>query len=267
MIRKPAVSGQFYPSDKRDLEATIDGFKPKRNNKISAKGIILPHAGYAYSGRVAVETISRVLAKKKLILLGPNHTGLGEKFSLWGKGKWETPLASINIDEELSKRILGTGSLIAEDKLAHQHEHSLEVQLPILYRFFGQFSFVPIACQQASLANYRKVAAQICQAIKAQEDEVLFIASTDLTHYEPDITARVKDRTVIEAIINLDEEELLNKVKAKGITMCGVAPVAILLCCLKAVGAKKAEVCLYQTSGDAGGDKTSVVGYVGMIIK
>lgn len=266
MLRKASVAGQFYPEDSKVLGAMIDGFSPKETNKVSAKGIILPHAGYVYSGSVAVATVSQILPRKRLIMLGPNHTGCGKSFALWSSGEWETPLASINIDQELANRILEKGSLISEDKLAHQHEHSLEVQLPIIYRFFGPFSFVPIACQPGSLETYRKVAQQITQGIKGIENSVLFVGSTDLTHYEPDQVARAKDRIAIGAMVNLDEEALIAEVKKNKISMCGLAPIAILICCLKEIGARKAQVTLYQTSGDTSGDKLSVVGYVGMAI-
>lgn len=267
MLRKPAVSGQFYPNNAKAIEELISRFCPQAVNKISAKGIILPHAGYVYSGKVAAVAVSQVVPKQRLILLGPNHSGLGKQFSLWAKGKWKIPSAEISIDSELSGKILEKGNLVVDDQLAHQHEHSLEVQLPILQHFFGQFSFVPIACKQADLKTYRKVSEQIIAGVKELKEEVLFVASTDLTHYEPDSRARAKDRKVIEAIVNLDEETLISEVENNQITMCGLAPVAILLCCLKEIGARKAQVSLYQTSGDVSGDYSSVVGYVGVIIK
>jgi len=267
VLRKPAVSGQFYPARVKGLTEIIDRFKPKESSKISAKGIIVPHAGYVYSGEVAVTTVSQVLAKPRLILLGPNHTGLGEPFALWTKGKWQIPFADIDIDEELAVKILERKGVIEEDEVAHKYEHSLEVQLPILYRFFGQFKFVPIACQQATLEIYQKVADQIIEAISDIKNDILFVASTDLTHYEPDASARAKDRIAIEAIVNLDQAGLINQVKKNNITMCGLAPVAILIGCMKSLSATKAQVSLYQTSGDSSGDYTSVVGYLGMVIK
>ena len=266
MIREPVVSGQFYPGRSNVLEKTIEDFDPKESSKISAKGIILPHAGYPYSGRVATVTVSKVLPRKRLVILGPNHTGLGENFALWSQGSWEIPFGKLNIDEELAQLILTKGNYIKEDKEAHLQEHSIEVELPILYHFFGEFKFVPIACKMASLEKYRAVANQIVSALKEVKDDIFFVASTDLTHYESDQAARKKDRFAIEAMVNLDEQELINKINSMHITMCGVAPVAILISCLKQLGAKKSQVALYQTSGDSSGDYSAVVGYVGMII-
>jgi AmmeMemoRadiSam system protein B len=272
MIRESVVSGQFYPNRSQDLRKMIEDFKPKGSSKVCAKGIILPHAGYIYSGRVAVAAVSKVLAKKRIIILGPNHTGLGASFGLWPKGAWRIPFGEIKIDEELAQSILSAGSRIREDYECHLgdpsilEEHSIEVELPILYYFLGEFKFVPIACKMASLDMYREAASQIFEAVKGIKDEVLLVASTDLTHYEPDSSARKKDRSAIEAIVNLDEKELLDKIAMQNITMCGVAPVAILISCLKKLGAKKSCVELYQTSGDSSGDYSAVVGYVGMTI-
>ncbi|MBU2265966.1 MAG: AmmeMemoRadiSam system protein B, partial [Candidatus Omnitrophica bacterium] len=154
MVRKPAVSGQFYPGDSKTLGVMIDGLIPKETAQVSAKAVILPHAGYVYSGKVAVVTLSRVLPRKRLIMLGPNHTGIGPRFSLWSKGEWEIPFGKVKIDEDLAEKILNAGSSIEADEMAHQDEYSLEVQLPIFYRLFGEFSFVPIACQAADLKTY-----------------------------------------------------------------------------------------------------------------
>lgn len=266
MIRKPVVSGQFYPEEASELKKAIEEFKPRDCAKLSASALILPHAGYTYSGRVAVTTVSKVLARKRIIILGPNHTGYGADFGLWPKGKWITPLSEIEIDEELSSKILGSGDEIIADELAHNFEHSIEVELPILYYFFKEFKFVPIVCQTCALSNYESAAEQIYSAIKNIKNEVMLVASSDMTHYEPDLAVRRKDRLALECIINLDAQGLLKTVKKDNISMCGIAPVAILLLVMKKIGATKANVSLYQTSADAGADKNSVVGYAGVVI-
>ena len=267
MIREAVAGGQFYPDQVKALNSLIESFKPKSSVKISAKGIILPHAGFIYSGRVAVTTVSKVLPKKRLIILGPNHTGRGAQFGLWKQGTWKIVDKEISIDEELATAILSKGKAISADTAAHTMEHSIEVELPILDYFFNSFKFVPIACQNASLGVYREAAEQIFGAVKDLKEDFLLVASTDLTHYEPEAAARKKDRRAIEAIINLDEEELLKRIYEENITLCGEAPLAILILCLKKLGAGKSQVALYQTSGEVSGDKSSVVGYVGMIIQ
>jgi len=265
MVREPYVSGEFYPSTENRLNSLIESFKVKETSKISARGLILPHAGYVYSGKVAAETVSRVLKKDSIFILGPKHTDYGESFSIWPKGKWKIPYKDIPIDEELASLILKNSKYIKEDYLAHRFEHSIEVELPILYYFFKDFKFVPLACDISSLNIYKSVAEEIVDIVRKNKLDLLFIASTDMSHYEEDSIARKKDRLAIESIINLDEEDLLKKVKDNNISMCGVAPVAILICILKALQVKKAQVVLYQTSGDVTGDKFEVVGYSGII--
>jgi len=266
MIREPVVSGQFYPQKAPELKKIIEEFKPKDSTKSSAYGLILPHAGYVYSGQVAVSTVSKVIPKKRIIILGPNHTGYGENFGMYAEGSWKIPSASLPIDSNLAKRILDSGVDIKPDTLAHKFEHSIEVELPILYYFFGDFSFVPIVCNVSNLATYEKVAEQIFSAVKADKEEILFIASSDMTHYEPDSTARRKDRDALTHIINLDADGLVKTVKKENISMCGIAPVAILLMIMKKIGANKASVSLYETSADSTGDTSSVVGYAGVVI-
>jgi len=266
MPRKSVVAGQFYPGNKDDLEKTIKDFSPSNASKISAKAIILPHAGYVYSGKVAIATVSKVLARKRVLVLGPNHTGFGPTFSLYPQGSWQTPFGVVDIDKELHDAIMKSGDAIEVDTLAHEQEHSIEVELPILKYFFKEFTLIALTCMPSTMPAYEEVAEQLFLALKPFKDEIILAASTDLTHYEPEPTARKKDREAIEAIINLDADQLLNIVKKKNITMCGVAPVAILLKYLKKIGAKKAQVALYQTSGDACGDYSSVVGYAGIII-
>lgn len=265
MTREPVVSGQFYPDNAAELKKTIEVFKPKDSAKVSAYGLILPHAGYVYSGRVAVTTVSKILAKKRIIILGPNHTGYGDSFGMYCEGSWKTPFADLSIDSDLAQKILKTGSDITADTLSHKFEHSIEVELPILHYFFGNFTFVPIVCRAAALSVYEKVAAQIFSAVKNIKEEILFIASSDMTHYEPDSTARRKDRAALTDIVGLDAQGLLKTVKKDSISMCGIAPVAILLLLMKKIGANKASVSLYETSADSGADSNSVVGYSGVI--
>ena len=266
MIRKPIAAGRFYSSNPQSLRKDIEQLKPEGNSKISAKGIIIPHAGYMYSGKVAVSTISKIKPKKKIVILGPNHTGRGRPFSVFAKGKWDMPFASVNIDEELARNIIGKADIIEEDYSAHLYEHSIEVELPILQYFFSDFEIVPIVCGVAELETYREVARRIYKATKDIQDEVLFVASSDMTHYEKDSSVRRKDSLAIESIIKLDEEELTKRVRTENISMCGIGPVSILLYYCKLLKANKAEVVLYQTSGDTSGDYSSVVGYLGIII-
>ncbi|MCP4653532.1 MAG: AmmeMemoRadiSam system protein B [Candidatus Omnitrophica bacterium] len=267
MIRKPVVEGQFYPKKINEIATIIENFRLKQSSRTNARGIVMPHAGYIYSGRVAATTVNQVQPKKKIIILGPNHSGHGKNFALWAKGSWKISDNNVKIDETIAQSILKEDGLIEEDYGAHEFEHSIEVQLPILHYFFKEFEFVPITCKLSTLNNYRQCANQIFQAVKKIKEDILLIASTDMTHYQADARARSKDRLAIEKIIDLDDDGLLKIVAKENISMCGAAPTAILIACLKQMGARKAQVTLYQTSGDTGGDKESVVGYAGIIIQ
>ena len=266
VIRKAYVSGQFYPSKSEDIEKFLKQFDSKPQNMFSAKGIILPHAGYIYSGEVVAQTIKRIIPKKRIIIFGPNHTGIGKNFAIFSKGSWQTPFGDLEIDEKLVQRIINAGDKLVVDSIAHSQEHSIEVELPILRYFFRDFKFVPISCSLEKIDSYQAVAKQIFEAIKDIKNDILLVASSDMSHYEEDSIVRRKDRMAIESILNLDEEELIARTKANNISICGIAPVSILIACCKLLQANKVEVARYNTSGDISGDYSAVVGYLGAII-
>ncbi len=266
MIRKPIVEGRFYPAQKEEITSLIEALKPPQTSKCFAQAAIVPHAGYPFSGKTAIATIAKVTKPQNVVMLGPNHTGLGKPFALSPAKSWQTPYGNVFINKTLSEKILDAGSFIELDSTAHSQEHSLEVELPILQYFFDKFTIVPICCAQANLETYNLVAGQIFKGIKNEIKNTLILASTDLTHYEPEEEARRKDRQAIEAIIELDAEKFIRRVENQKISTCGIAPVAILLLCL-AGKIKKGEVILYQTSADTTGDSSSVVGYTGIIFR
>ena len=267
MIRSPVVAGQSYPGSPGGLRRMIESMLDKKAEKVEAIGLVSPHAGYIYSGAVAAAVISRVKFKETFVILGPNHTGRGKAFSIMSEGTWRTPLGDIEIDSELGKRILATSSCLEEDHMAHQFEHSLEVQVPFLQYFKPDVRIVPVVIGHASGALYKKIGSELAGAIKESKKGVIILASSDMTHYEPHETARRKDSQAIEAIIDLNEDELLRRVYEFDISMCGYAPAVSLISAAKDLGAKKAELVKYQTSGDTSGDYDSVVGYAGIIVK
>ncbi len=267
MIREPAVAGQFYPASPPQLEEMIRGMVDEKAEKEEVIGLVSPHAGYPYSGPVAGATISRIKFKDTFIIIGPNHTGVGKPLSIMTEGTWETPLGKVEIDSELAKQILATSSSLEEDDEAHQPEHSIEVQVPFLQYFKRDIKLVPIIISHASGATYKEMGRELAQAIKKSKKGVVIIASSDMTHYEPQEQAEKKDNQAIEAILDLNEDELLRRVDELNISMCGYAPTVALISAAKELGATRAELVKYQTSGDTTGDYSSVVGYAGIIIK
>ena len=266
MIRNPVVAGQFYPESPSQLKAMIEAFVDKKVAKEEVIGLISPHAGYIFSGPVAGAVISKVKFKDTFIIMGPNHTGLGKPLSIMSQGTWKTPLGEVEIDSELSKQILAISGPLEEDHVAHQYEHSIEVQLPFLQYFKPNIRIVPILLAFASGAIYKEIGKGLAKAIKELNKEVIIMASSDMTHYEPQESAQRKDTQAIEAILDLNEDELLKRVDELDISMCGYAPAVSLISAAKELGATRAELVRYQTSGDTTGDYSSVVGYAGIII-
>lgn len=268
MIRSPVVAGKFYSADKDSLEKQLTSFLPHtaKKKKIAC---IMPHAGYMYSGLVAAQTAAAIEIPENIILLGPNHTGVGNPFSIISQGAWQTPLGSVTVHSQIAESLKANCSLIKEDESAHAYEHSLEVQLPILqFLREKEFRFVPLVVMSAEKHAYRDIADAIDNTITALAitDTTLIIASSDMTHYESQESAKKKDTLAIEAILNLDEDLLLKRVAQYDISICGYIPIAITIMAAKKLGAKNAELIKYQTSGEASGDYNAVVGYAGIVI-
>jgi len=266
VVREPVVAGQFYPGSPGMLEAQIAGFVNVAAPKEDVVGLVSPHAGYMYSGPVAGAAISRVRFKDTFVIIGPNHTGMGQRYSIMTEGTWRTPLGDAEVDSELASRILAGSSRLKEDEMAHLQEHSIEVQIPFLQYFKRDVRIVPIVLAAAHPAAYKEIGHAIAAAIRDLDREAVIMASSDMTHYESQESANRKDRQAIDAMLALDEDELLKRVGELHITMCGYAPAVSLLSACKELGATRAELVMYQTSGDVIGDYRSVVGYAGIIL-
>ena len=268
MIRQPIASGRFYPGTAEQLNALIGSFAEDIEDKVDALGVVSPHAGYIYSGSVAAAVFARIEPADTYIIIGPNHTGMGKPFSIMTLGSWQTPLGDVPVDSDLAQSILAKSKYLEEDRTAHQNEHAIEVQLPLLQYIKPHFEIVPIILAVATLEIYREIGSAIAQAIKeAAGKKIVIVASSDMTHYESQEAASAKDKRAIEEILKLDEEALLDRVVKERISMCGYAPVVTMLTAAKILGAKTAELVRYQTSGDASGDYSSVVGYAGVIVR
>jgi AmmeMemoRadiSam system protein B len=274
-IRRPAVSGMFYAGTAKELEEQIEwcyrhevgpGTIPRVNSKGLREivAIVVPHAGYYYSGPVAAHAYKELADDgifDTAVILGPNHTGYGYPVSLWVGDGWSTPLGEVEIDKKLAQKLLGT--VIKADETAHIHEHSIEVQLPWLQHLYKKVKIVPITMLAQDLETARSVGKAISQA----GDNSIIIASSDFTHYEPHSVAMEKDRLVIESIVALDEEELYKRCERLGCTMCGYGPVASAIVAAKEMRGKKASLLKYATSGDTSGDFSRVVGYGSIVIR
>jgi len=266
MIRRPVAAGSFYPSMPDRLRAQAGDLVAGDLPKTRAIGAVVPHAGYAYSGRVAGAVYARLLVPDVVVILGPNHTGVGAGVSIMTDGQWETPLGQVPIDVDLATAILRNSQTIEEDQIGHQREHSIEVQLPLLQASGQSFSFVPICLFSSEYAVCQDVGIAVARAINASNRSVLMVASTDMSHYVSREQANIKDRQAIDAILACDPERLHRVVRREGITMCGFHPTTAMLIAAKELGATSAELVRYATSADVTKDDTSVVAYAGLIV-
>jgi len=264
MNRSPAVAGRFYPAGKIALQNDLRARTDSSKEKIPAFGVIVPHAGYMYSGNVAGSVYSRIEIPDTIILLGPNHTGIGPAISVMTDGTWTSPLGNVEIDSALADSICSASPLLQADASAHQQEHSLETQLPFLQYFSSSFRIVPICFMRTNWQDCLQVADAILTGIG--ERKVLIVASSDMTHYESHERAKAKDRMAIEKILELDPEALFHTVSREKISMCGVVPASIMLLCAKKRGVRCSKLIRYQTSGEVSRDWNQVVGYAGMVV-
>jgi MEMO1 family protein len=265
--RTPAVAGKFYPENPTELEKKIachlgDLSRIKRK----AIGVVSPHAGFIYSGDVAGAVYSRIEIPETVILLGPNHTGRGENISVMTEGVWSMPMGDIAIDEELATQLCEETPTAKPSPDAHQFEHSLETQLPFLQYLRKDFLIIPICLKKMDYSNCKKLSEGIVKALEQTGKTALIIASSDMTHFESHKVAEEKDKKVISKIENRDALGLDEMVRQEQISMCGVNPVTVMLLCCEKLGAQKAELIEYKTSGEVNGDKNRVVGYAGVIV-
>jgi AmmeMemoRadiSam system protein B/AmmeMemoRadiSam system protein A len=267
MIRTPYVAGYFYPGSAEELRAMIAKYVDKTAPKEEVVGLLVPHAGYQYSGAVAGATISRVNFKDTFIIIGPSHSGLGKPFSVMPEGTWKTPLGEVNVDAELARKIVEVSEYAEEDYRAHEEEHAVEVQVPFLQYIKPDVRIVPIILAGADAEIYKEIGRDIARAIKELNREVVILASGDMTHREPQASAQEKDMKAVEAMLTLDEDELTRRYENLNISMCAHGPVVTLISAAKELGVTGAELVKYQTSGDATGDYDEVVGYAGVIFK
>jgi len=262
-MRSPAVAGQFYSGTASGLNRQLDeAFDNLTIEELQVRGAVVPHAGYMYSGGVAAEVYARIPKRETYVLIGPNHTGLGLPVAM-SRDSWKTPLGTVEPDLELADALVG--SIIDADETAHQHEHSIEVQLPFLQKRFSTFKMLAIAMGLQDEETAVEVGSAVAAAAKDLGRDCTIIASSDLTHYEPAEVARKVDSRLIEAAVAMDVPKLYSQVYKYNATACGYGPIAATITASKALGSKSGKLLRYATSGDVAGDYSQVVGYGAII--
>jgi MEMO1 family protein len=266
-VLKPVVAGAFYPSDKKLLEQKIDSFLKDAEGRLQKNspgpfGLISPHAGYDYSGKVAAAAYRQIAGKpyKTVFLLGPSHHVPFQGVSIYPYGAWETPLGKIPIDEQLAAAVMEQCSFVRYQAPAFEQEHSLEVQLPFLQRVLENFKIVPMAMGKLTPAEYRALAYHLTTRVEQNPGRVLIIASSDMSHYHPYHEATAMDKTTLRQIEAMDLRTLRKQLEAGTSELCGSQAVTTLMRVAENIGTR-VKILDYANSGDITGDKARVVGY------
>ena len=273
LYRSPKFAGIYYPSEKDELLNLLNKyfyksyfdpkFKCEKLFKTKIFGFVVPHAAYEFSGSIAAQAYYQIADQDidTFIIIAPDHHGIGNKISIQTDGMWETPLGIIKINSGVASKIRMNSNKIDVNVIAHNLEHSIEIQLPFI-QFYrkNQFTIVPILVRDQSVETIRELGRSI--AVSTNGENVITIATSDFTHYESNDIAYIKDKELIKTIVNLDIDSFFRTIKDMNISICGYGPIAALLKAIKMQGAEKGTLLKYATSGEIQLDfKNTVVGY------
>ncbi len=279
MIRRPAVAGAFYEADPEALKRRIEwcfshelgpGSIPSMGSGRTIEGVIAPHAGFMYSGPVAAHAYHELVTDgipETVIIICPNHTGMGSGVSIMHRGAWETPLGTVEIDTELADAVIRESGIIDPDPSAHSREHSCEVHLPFIQYFTDDFSIVPVTMWMQDQETAADVGHAVASAIERTGIDAVVVASTDFTHYSPQDLAVRNDNLIIERIRAMDDTGMYAVISELNATMCGYGPVAANIISSRLRGAAECRLLKHATSGDITGDYSSVVGYASLVLR
>jgi hypothetical protein len=283
--RNPVVAGYFYPSSRGALIREIESLFTSKlgpgsipDIQVSGPrrifGLVSPHAGYMYSGGVALNGYSRLAEDglpEVIILIGPNHSGVGPAISVYPRGVWHLPLGDVEVDDAFVEELLSVEPYLMGDADAHLYEHSIEVQIPFLQYIYGRvgksFKIVPIVMMQQTWSAVDILGSALSKVLENYSREsYILVASSDFSHYEPANVAMEKDRLVLDKILSLDPNGLIEAVYSHGVSMCGYGPVSTMLYLGRSLGVSKAVLLRYGSSGDVTGDYGSVVAYASLMV-
>jgi len=265
-VQDPVVAGQFYPADPNELKKMIEGFLAQAKPEVpagQALGYIVPHAGYVFSGPVAAFTYQAIKQSgaKHFVILAPSHYYYLDGVSVLDKDYYRTPLGQVKVDRARVKKLLGARPWITYDPTLYEKEHSLEVQLPFLQTVVGpDLEIVPIVIGTPLLDQAQRLAG-VLNELFGQDQDLVYIASSDMSHYYTYDEAQRMDQLALSRVLALDEHRLEDDMKNKRAQFCGAGPVFTLMELFKLRGGSAVKVLDYRNSGDTTGDKSRVVGY------
>jgi AmmeMemoRadiSam system protein B len=269
-VREPAVSGMFYPDDPTKLRKDIETYLkcavvPDLEENVI--GIISPHAGYMYSGKVAAYGFRMIVRKQydTVILIGPSHRAYFEGVALWDRGSFETPLGRTDIDEDIAGEIVNINGIIKPNMDTHREEHSLEVQLPFLQSVLDSFKIIPLVMGIQTSSACRELAQSLSEVIQASKKKFLVVGSTDLSHYYPYAVAKKLDDVIVGRLGTFNIPGMIEDIETGKTEACGAGPIIATMMLSEKLGADHGTVLKYANSGDVSGDKAGVVGYVSAV--
>ena len=265
-VRAPAFAGEWYPGDARAVERELRRLMPVAAAPGTATALVAPHAGWRYSGAVAGAVYGAARVPDRVVLIGPNHTGLGARKAIAAAGAWHIPGQELSIDVEAVSALLARAPGLRSDDLAHAMEHSLELQLPFLAERNRDLSIVPVCLYPQPLDDCLSLGLALADAVRSLPGETLLVASTDMNHFDTKLVNNQKDRDAIDRMVAFDPEGLYDVVSRERISMCGVVPATIVLVAARALGATTARLVRYADSSDVDGRIDRVVGYAGLIV-
>jgi len=274
-VRTPAVAGMFYPKTQKELKSTIrdcflhsygPGKLPPSSHNEKIIGIICPHAGYMYSGPIAANSYYAISSQEPdlVVIIGPNHWGVGCNIATMKEAVWKTPLGDIEVDSQAAVEINKASKIIELDLFSHTRDHSLEVQLPMLQEVYShKFKILPIIMIDQNYNSAKEVGQAIAKI--ANNKKIVIIGSSDFTHYEENSFAHKQDMALIEPILTMDVDRFYRILQENQVSACGYGAIASTIIACKELGASKGTLERYATSGDITGEKNSVVGYASII--
>jgi AmmeMemoRadiSam system protein B len=260
-VRTCNLAGSWYPGEPSHLEQLLEGFFRKVEDGRGALGIVSPHAGYVYSGKTAARAYTAINPSfdGTFVVIGPSHKGY---LTCASAVDWETPLGILENDPAFVDRL----DVDVNEESHQDDDNSLEVQMPFIKYRFPRCRVVPVMMGAQDPASAAHLAERIVEAVHRTGRDVRIVASSDFSHYVPEEKARRDDLAAIVPLLTLDTDGFFRSVWDKGVSVCGSGPIAAMVLAAKDLGAKRAELLQYTTSGEVLRDHRPVVGYAAIAV-
>ncbi|MEM7456306.1 MAG: AmmeMemoRadiSam system radical SAM enzyme [Planctomycetota bacterium] len=272
-VRMPWVAGKFYPATESECRKQLEALAATSVATLTAsstgrsRSAMIPHAGWRFSGAVAMKTLAHTALAETVIILAPKHTAHGAAFAVSPAAQWRTPVGEIAVDSSLANDLVTNVCGMTWDDAAHARDHGIEVLLPMLTHFRPNLKIVPVAVGTNELKHCLQVGQQLGSLIKGMAQPVSLIVSSDMNHFESEKETRRRDQLALNALVTRNPAHIYQTVRQHRISMCGVMPLIIGLQALNTAGLqKKVQPVVYSNSSVVSGNKERVVGYAGVLL-